>query len=231
MKTSSLQFKVLLLMAGAMAVALAVSVTALTRVYHSIQELDSITREDFETQQAILRATIAFKQQVQEWKDVLLRGRDPAALERHWKGFEKSEREAIGSAREALASTPHENVRTALEKFIALHKAAGEGYRKGLETFKAANFDPSAGDQAVTGIDQEPTQVLLDVQTTASDIGAQRTLDAVRSAESGYRMAIGGTILAMLLRAGRPVGLLPPCRARPDRDRRALRRAHLPRAT
>jgi methyl-accepting chemotaxis protein-1 (serine sensor receptor) len=202
MKTSSLQFKVLLLMAGAMAVALAVSVTALTRVYHSIQELDSITREDFETQQAILRATIAFKQQVQEWKDVLLRGRDPAALERFWKGFEKSEREAIGSAREALASTPHENVRTALEKFIALHKAAGEGYRKGLETFKAANFDPSAGDQAVTGIDQEPTQVLLDVQTTASDIGAQRTLDAVRNAESGYRMAIGGTILAMLLALG-----------------------------
>src|SRR5258708_31440353 len=87
MKTSSLQFKVISLMAIAMAVALAVSVFALTRVYGSIQELDRISREDFETQQAILRATVAFKQQVQEWKNVLLRGGDPAKLDLYWQAF------------------------------------------------------------------------------------------------------------------------------------------------
>ena len=56
-KTKSLQFKVLLLMSIALAIALAVSVLALTRVYGSIQELDRISRDDFETQQSILRAT------------------------------------------------------------------------------------------------------------------------------------------------------------------------------
>jgi len=74
MKIRSLQTKVLLLMACSLAVVLAVSLAALSRVYGSIKELDRISREDFETQQAILRTTIAFKQQVQEWKDVLLRG-------------------------------------------------------------------------------------------------------------------------------------------------------------
>ena len=202
MKTSSLQFKVLLLMAGAMAVALAVSVAALTRVYHSIQELDSISREDFETQQAILRATVSFKQQVQEWKDVLLRGRDPAQLEEHWKAFLKREGETAGSAHEALASTPHDNIRAMLEKFLALHREAGESYRKGLDAFKQGNFDPYAGDKAAEGVDRGPTQVLVDAQTAASDIGAERTLKAVRNADSGYRLAIGGTVLAMVLALG-----------------------------
>ena len=56
MKTLSLQMKVLLLVAGAMAISLAVSIAALSRVYGSIQELDRISREDFETQQSILRS-------------------------------------------------------------------------------------------------------------------------------------------------------------------------------
>src|SRR5476651_2468324 len=101
MKTTSLQFKVLLLMAGAMAFALAISVFALTRVYGSIQELDRIGREDYETQQALDRAAIAFKQQVQEWNNVLLRGADPAKLEKHWNAFVKQEGAVDETVREA----------------------------------------------------------------------------------------------------------------------------------
>ena len=47
MKTSSLQFKVLVLMALSLAVALAVSVFALSRVYGSIQELGGFERSDW----------------------------------------------------------------------------------------------------------------------------------------------------------------------------------------
>ena len=78
MKFSSLQFKVLILVAAAMAAAMAVSLFAVTRVYGSIQELDRITREDFQTRQVILRATVAFKNQVQEWENVLLSGQGPS---------------------------------------------------------------------------------------------------------------------------------------------------------
>ena len=36
---------------------------------------------------------VAFKTQVQEWKNTLLRGKDPEALKKHWTGFKKLERE------------------------------------------------------------------------------------------------------------------------------------------
>jgi methyl-accepting chemotaxis protein len=198
MKSSSLQFKVLLLMAMAMSIALTVSVTALTRVYGSIQDLDRISREDFETQQAIGRALSSFKQQIQEWKNVLLRGRDPALLDKYWNAFLKEEKAVDETAREARAATPHPAIRDELEKFLAAHKAMGERYRAGLEAFKAANFDPHAGDKAAEGFDRSPTTMLLEAEKAASDFGARATHQAVQAADSGYRFAIAGTVAAML---------------------------------
>src|SRR5260221_3475075 len=199
MRTKSLQMKVLLLVAGAMTVSLLVSIFALSRVYGSIQELDRISREDFETQQAILRATVAFKQQVQEWKNVLLRGGDPAKLDLYWQAFLKQEKQVATSAREARSGTPHESVRARLDTFIASQKAAGEGYRKGLEAFKEGKFDPHAGDKAVTGIDRAPTNQLMELEKEATDFGAKATLEAVQRADSGYRVAIAGTVLVMVI--------------------------------
>jgi methyl-accepting chemotaxis protein len=198
MKTTSLQFKVLLLMAGAMAFALAISVFALTRVYGSIQELDRISREDFETQQAIDRAAIAFKQQVQEWNDVLLRGEDPQKLDNHWSAFLKQESAVVDMVREARSATPHDDVRKALEQFLAAHKAAGVSYRGGLEAFKASKSDAHAADKAVQDVDRQPTALLLDSGKTAAKWGAKATQKAVEVAESGYWFAIAGTTIAMI---------------------------------
>ena len=73
MKLSSLQSKVLLLVAGAMAFVLAVSVLALNHVYRSVEDLDRVSREDFFSQQLILQAQVAFRKQVEDWDGLLLR--------------------------------------------------------------------------------------------------------------------------------------------------------------
>ncbi|HTS86783.1 MAG TPA: methyl-accepting chemotaxis protein, partial [Usitatibacter sp.] len=197
-KTKSLQFKVLLLMSIALAIALAVSVLALTRVYGSIQELDRISRDDFETQQSILRATIALKQQVQDWKDVLLRGHDAESAEAAWKTFIDDEKDTAETAKEARNATPHEDVRAAVEKFLAAHKAAGEAYRKGYEALKDSKFDARAGDKATEGASKGPSDQLGEAEKLATEWGAKATAQAVNSAETGYRLAIIGTITAMV---------------------------------
>jgi methyl-accepting chemotaxis protein-1 (serine sensor receptor) len=198
MKIRSLQFKVLLLMACGLAVVLAVSLAALSRVYGSIQELDRISREDFETQQAVLRTALSFKQQVQEWKDTLLRGSDPAELDKHWKQFIEREKDVGESAQEARTSTRHEEVSGALVKFIAGHKAAGARYREALEAFKSSKFDPRVADKAVSGLERPLSEALNDIENTATEFGAKATAEAVKRAEAGYRWAIVGTVVALV---------------------------------
>src|SRR5215471_21257678 len=47
---------------------------------------------------------INFKKQVQEWKDTLLRGKKPEALDKHWTAFEQRESDVRKQA-EALKAT------------------------------------------------------------------------------------------------------------------------------
>jgi methyl-accepting chemotaxis protein-1 (serine sensor receptor) len=198
MKIRSLQFKFLLLMSAGLAVVLAVSLVALVRVYGSIQELDRISRDDFETQQSILRTNIAYKNQIQQWKDVLIRGNDADQLDKYWKGFLDAEKEVTDSAKEARSSTPHDDVRAGIEKFLAAHKAAGETYRKGFAAFKDAKFDPRAGDKVVQGTDKPVQAMLTDVENLATEWGAKSTSQAVKRAEIGYRVALVGTAVAVV---------------------------------
>jgi methyl-accepting chemotaxis protein-1 (serine sensor receptor) len=198
-KARSLQFKVLVLVAGVLAIAIGVGVASLTRVYGTTQDLERIAREDFETQNAILRASVAFKQQVQEGKNVLLRGKDAQLRDKHWKAFEEAEQLVGVELKDARAGTPHEEVRNLLEMAMTRHKADGEAYRAGLERFKASNSDPFAGDQAVTGIDRKLAATLANAQKVAGDKGTGATLAAMKRAEQSYAMALAGLAAAMLI--------------------------------
>ena len=196
---SSLQFKVLLIVAAAMAVALAVSVFALRQVYGSIQDLDRISREDFTAQSTILLAMSDFKEQVQSWKNVLLRGRDKDELVKQWSAFEKAEKDTVERIKEARNGTAHDKVRSKLEESLTAHKAAGEQYRKAFEMYKSGGLDPFAGDNVARGSDRKVFSVLEEAVTAAQDIGAQGTAAAVKSGDRAYKMAIAAIVVTMVL--------------------------------
>lgn len=73
-------------------------------------------------QAAVLRIESRFKIQVQEWKNVLLRGRDPAKLDKYWQGFEKEESSVASEAAALQATLPAGEARDLVGAFIAAHK-------------------------------------------------------------------------------------------------------------
>ncbi len=101
-----------------------------------------------------------FKSQVHDWKNVLLRGSKPEQLEKNWSAFVKQEAKVTDETKKLLLVLPAGEAKTLLEKFAQEHANMGANYRKGLELFKTANFEPAAGDQAVAGMDREPTRWL-----------------------------------------------------------------------
>jgi methyl-accepting chemotaxis protein len=103
---------------------------------------------------------INFKKQVQEWKDTLLRGKKPEALDKHWTAFQQREAEVATIADKLSRSIADTEAAQLVAQFLTAHKTMGGAYRKGLQEFKDHDFDSTAGDKAVAGIDRAPTELL-----------------------------------------------------------------------
>src|SRR6185437_6808656 len=85
-----------------------------------------------------------------------------------------------------------------LDGFIAAHAAAGLKYRAGLQEFKESSYDPGAAEKAAGDAVREPAKVLAEAEGVAADAGAVATVRAVSSAETGYRIAIFGTVTVVV---------------------------------
>ena len=143
-------------------------------------------------ERAVAELLVTFKTQVQEWKDTLLRGKDPAKLDKHWGAFAKRESDVDDKAKALLAALPAGESRTLVEQFAAAHVKMGVDYRKGFEAFKGAGFESAAGDAAVAGMDREPARLLAE---SGKKIAADSAAVADAAAAQAHRASIVSIIL------------------------------------
>jgi len=108
-------------------------------------------------------AEIDFKKQVQEWKDMLIRGQDPAEMAKHRAAFEADEQlvdDQLAALGQALAGLGAGTVQE-VDRALAEHKALGQKYRDALATWKPS--DPltyRAVDAQLKGIDRPMTAAI-----------------------------------------------------------------------
>ncbi|WP_321858749.1 methyl-accepting chemotaxis protein [Burkholderia cenocepacia] len=145
--------------------------------------------EDVQTnvgnERLVSASLVQFKLQVQEWKDTLLRGKQPEKLDQYWQAFQTRERAVDSLAAQLVRRLPAGESRSLVEQFMRAHTTMGDGYRRGFDAFKAAGFESSAGDAAVAGVDREPAALLeRAAQTIAAEsaaVSAQASRDAQRA--------------------------------------------------
>src|SRR5271154_1800594 len=63
----------------------------------SVQLFDRDVRASQANAIGVLTVETNFKKQVQEWKDTLLRGKKPEALDKHWNAFQQRESDVRGA--------------------------------------------------------------------------------------------------------------------------------------
>lgn len=136
-----------------------------------------------------------FKVQVQEWKNVLIRGGDPAALEKYWGGFERAERDIQEEGQALVQALQDPEVRDGITRFLAVHHELSAAYRKGLAAFKESGFSVSAGDRAVKGIDRQPAELLEQAAAAASRV----SIESQRQAVDAARHALTITLVLMVV--------------------------------
>jgi methyl-accepting chemotaxis protein len=181
--------KIVLIVAFGMAILLAEAAGGLWLSWKSVRTFDQQVMPRQIHAIGVVAMESDFKKQVQEWKDLLLRGRDPEALNRHWSNFQQKESE-VRQAGERLAGrvTDPEAARL-LEQFVAAHKTMGERYRIALQQFKDAEFDSTAGDKAVVGIDRAPTELLTRARARLVELAKAEAGQAVDYTENAIHLA------------------------------------------
>jgi methyl-accepting chemotaxis protein len=156
-------------------------------------------------EQQVLSAGIAldFKVQVQEWKNTLLRGKNPQDLDKYWTSFRKHEQAVAVAAARLAAALPAGETRTLTQEFVTAHSVMGKRYAQAFEAFKAARFDPQVGDRAVAGIDRESVRLLDEV---GRKISAESTAIAAQAAASGRQATAVSLVLMALVFCACAVG-------------------------
>lgn len=197
-----LSVKIPLAFAAALFLMFAGAVYGIFALNQSIVAYSTTVQDNVANERTVSATLVAFKLQVQEWKDTLLRGKDPAKLDKYWSAFQTREATVNKLAHELESKLPEGESRTLVVRFENAHEAMGGGYRKGFEAFKAASFEPSAGDNAVAGVDREPSELLAQAaQKIAADsaaVSAKAEIDARHATEISVALMLVVLALAMI---------------------------------
>ena len=197
-----LSLKIPLAFAAALLLMFAGALYGIFALNQSINAYSATVQDNVANERMVSATLVAFKLQVQEWKDTLLRGKNPAQLDKYWSAFQRREKTVDKLTAELKTTLPEGESRTLIERFAAAHVSMGEGYRKGFEAFKSADFDPTVGDKAVAGVDREPS-VLLEqaarkIAADSAQVAAKAAIDARHASEISVALMLGVLALAMI---------------------------------
>ncbi len=204
MLKKSLRAQILALIGGSLLLLLVIALLCIQQLSHHVEHFGDLLDGPLSESQLVDEANLEFKIQVQEWKNVLLRGKNPEQRNKYWAQFQAQERkvqELLGQLQRVSAqSSPLSGQIARLQNE---HRLLGEAYRKGFDAFVAADADPTAGDAAVAGIDRAASAQMSELVGQLRQTAARQSTEIREGAGSA---ALTG-VLVMLL-ASALVGLL-----------------------
>ncbi len=155
-------------------------------------------------QDAARSAQVEFKIQIQEWKNILLRGSDPAQQARYTASFKKSADLTATRLRATGQLLAKVGVTTPLVTGAALaHAQLGRDYLVALRSYDSATPDSyKAVDALVKGMDRAPTKQIDDIvefigQHAAAQEQATEALNAANLRATA--LALAATVLVAVL--------------------------------
>jgi methyl-accepting chemotaxis protein len=182
-----LSLKLPLVFATLLVLVLAAALYGIRTLNQSLTSYETVVQVSHDHERAVGDLTVAFKVQVQEWKNTLLRGKEPKELDKYWSAFSKLKLEVADKANKLQAALPEGESKSLVEQFVQAHAKMGKSYDKGFEAFKAAGFDSAAGDAAVQGVDREPVKLL---DQAGDKIAADSAAISARAGADGKRATI-----------------------------------------
>ncbi|WP_077045978.1 methyl-accepting chemotaxis protein [Pseudomonas sp. KK4] len=200
----SLRAQILALLSGSLLAMLLIALACFHFLSSGVQRYANLIEGPLHTSQLIDEANLQFKVQVQEWKNVLLRGKQPADLTKYWSQFEERQRDVQGILGELAGQKGIEpSLKTRIERLRDEHRQLGAAYQKGRDAYVAAGADPTAGDTAVKGMDRATSEQMSELVSELRKQGAEQS--TLISANADRTVLLG---IIVMLASGLLIGLL-----------------------
>ncbi|MDF2398516.1 HAMP domain-containing protein [Pseudomonas sp. 3MA1] len=200
----SLRAQILALLSGSLIAMLLIALACFQLLSGGVQSYRELIDGPLRSSQLIDEANLQFKSQVQEWKNVLLRGKQPQELNKYWQQFEDRQRD-VQNILGQLVQTPGLDpaLKSRVQRLAEEHRLLGAAYQKGRDAYVAQGADPSAGDAAVKGVDRAASEQMSELVTQLRKHGEQQSRDISAAADRTVWLGI-----LVMLGSGLLIGLL-----------------------
>ncbi len=155
----------------------------LSNMAELVQDYQELLERDRRLVDTARRTQVVFKIQVQEWKNVLLRGRDPNDQAKYIEAFFAREAETRNFADQLLQTVDDDEIATLIDDFLDHHATLGARYRAGMDLFSADPDDPYRADASVRGMDRAPTDEIDVIVAEIEKLVDARAADLERHAK------------------------------------------------
>ncbi|AVE05336.1 methyl-accepting chemotaxis protein [Pseudomonas palleroniana] len=197
---TSLRAQILSLLGGSLLATLLIALACFNFLSNGVQSYRSLIEGPLLTSQLIDEANLQFKVQVQEWKNVLLRGKQPQDMNKYWGQFQDRQRDVQGILTRLVAQTRED---PALSKRIETlrqeHQQLGLAYEKGRDAYVTAGADPTAGDNAVKGVDRAASEQMSALVSDLREQGQKQSLSISAHAERTVMLGLAIMLLSGVL--------------------------------
>ncbi|MCY7294478.1 methyl-accepting chemotaxis protein [Alteromonas sp. a30] len=155
-----LRYKVLGLLGGGILSVGFIAIYSFIVLSDDIGDFNSLMSNEVNAAGIANNMNLNFKRQVQEWKNVLLRGHEKADREKYWQRFNNHHHTIQNQTDTFLTLDVSPSLRQDMQRFQEIHMGLLPKYQQAFRVFVNSDFGYKQADQVVRGIDREPTKIL-----------------------------------------------------------------------
>jgi methyl-accepting chemotaxis protein len=170
----------------------------LFQIRHVNSRYEDVLATEIAQQARACTMEVSFKAQVQEWKNILLRGGNPLELVKYRESFFRYEAQVRQQALELKKAVKDPYALAQLNEFLAAHERLRGEYRAALASYDGQPGAAQAADRLLKGQDRAPAEaierIVTALQRRADDVMAATQASVVRQ-----RWLIGVSTVAAFL--------------------------------
>jgi len=173
---------------GALAILLA-STYAFYKNVNSIDQFEELISKDVQYELATTNLLYDFKEQIQNWKNLLIHGKDRKDRDKFWNEFQLKDNQVKENTKTLITNIESPAAKALIQQFSDKHNIISNKYKEAYKTFISSDFNPQQTDNLVKNIDIAPAKFLSDARGYFSDEVSNKNESAISTAREQARLS------------------------------------------